>query len=510
MTSAPRFLIGIDIGTSACKAILFSESGEIVARESGDFHVYRPAPGRAEQDPNEWWDVAAAALRRLLAKGHAPASRVAGIGVAGQSWSAIPVDREGRALRNTPIWMDTRAADICREVTERVPEDEIFAVCGNSFKPGYTTPKILWYGRNEPRLLEKTHRIVQSNAFIVSRLTGEFSHDLSQGYGLHFFDMRRLAFDPAMAARLGVDSELIPPLCESHRVVGAVTREAAELTDLAAGTPVVAGGLDAACGTLGAGVLSERRTQEQGGQAGGMSICIRDYRADPRLILSPHVVPGFLLLQGGTVGGGGALKWAAEELGATGRAAADGRGLSPFQALDEEAERIAPGSDGVVFLPYLAGERSPVWDERAKGVWYGLDYRTTRAHMIRAVLEGVAFSLRHNIETAKEAGSDAGILHAIGGGASSALWNRIKADVTGHELVAVGAEAATCAGAAILAGVGVGVYRDFEEAVPVFVKEGARYTPDAGNKAVYDRRYETYLKLYERLRPIMHEEESEL
>ncbi|MDR1292025.1 MAG: FGGY-family carbohydrate kinase [Clostridiales Family XIII bacterium] len=502
------YLLGIDIGTSACKVTLFSVDGEIVAREAGDFRIYRPAPGWAEQDPNEWWDVSSAAVKRLLSSSGVDAARIAGVGVDGQSWSAIPIDRDGTVLRNTPIWMDTRAAGICRSVVERFPEEEIFHICGNPFKPCYTTPKILWYEKEEPRLFEKTYKILQSNAFIVFRLTGELSHDLSQGYGLHFFDMRKRGLDGAAASRLGVDASLIPPLCESHGVVGAVTRKAAACTGLAEGTPVVAGGLDAACGTLGAGVVTGKQTQEQGGQAGGMSICTESYRADPRLILSPHVVPGIWLLQGGTVGGGGALKWAEAELGAAERAEAGARGVSAFRVLDEEAERIAPGSDGVVFLPYLSGERSPLWDERAKGVWYGLDYRKTRAHLFRAVLEGVAFSLRHNIETAREAGAEAGTLHTTGGGAASGLWNRIKADVTGHEIVVTGAESATGAGAVMLAGVGTGIYSGFKEAVSVFTKENARYGPDAKNKAVYDRGYEIYRELYERLRPVMHRKEA--
>jgi xylulokinase len=502
-----RYLLGIDIGTSACKVTLFSVNGETVAQESGDFRIYRPAPGWAEQDPNEWWDVSAAAVKRLLSASGVSASRIAGVGVDGQSWSAIPIDKDGKVLRNTPIWMDMRAADICRDVAERFPEEEIFSVCGNPFKPSYTTPKILWYQREEPRLFEKTSKILQSNAFIVFRLTGELSHDLSQGYGLHFFDMRNLRLDSDAAHRLGIDSSLIPPLCASHRVVGAVTREAAAYTGLAEGTPVVAGGLDAACGTLGAGVLAEEQTQEQGGQAGGMSICVESYRADPRLILSPHVVPGVWLLQGGTVGGGGALKWAEAELGAAERVEAEARGVSPFRVLDEVAGRVAAGSDGVVFLPYLSGERSPIWDERAKGVWYGLDYSKTRAHLIRAVLEGVAFSLRHNIETAHEAGAEAGVLYAIGGGACSKLWNQIKADVTGHEIVVTGAESATGAGAVMLAGVGAGVYNTFDEAVSVFVKENAQYEPIPGNKDIYERGYETYRALYEQLRPVMHRKE---
>ncbi|MDR0518523.1 MAG: FGGY-family carbohydrate kinase [Clostridiales Family XIII bacterium] len=498
-------LLGIDVGTSSCKVTLFDEGGQPVSQAGSDFQVLRPHSGWAEQDPNEWWEGVASSVRTAIERSGADAGDIAGVGVDGQSWSAIPVDKGGEVLANTPIWMDMRAKEICAEVCARVGEQAIFDLCGNPFTPSYTTPKILWFRRERPEVYRKTHRILQSNSFIVLRLTGKFSHDMSQGYGLHFFDMRKCSLDSGMAAELGVDPDLIPPLFASHEVVGGVTPAAAALTGLTEGTPVVAGGLDASCGTLGAGVISHGQTQEQGGQAGGMSICVEDYRAEPRLILSPHVVPDRWLLQGGSVGGGGVLKWFDAEFGGA-VCAASGGGIATFADMDREAAVVPAGSDGLVFLPYMSGERSPIWDERAKGVWFGIDYTKTRGHFIRACMEGVAYSLLHNLETALEAGAEVDELRSVGGGAKSALWSQIKADVTGRPVAVMSADMATSMGAAMLAGIGTGVYPGFAEAAEVFVKQGKRYEPDESRAENYGRGYRAYRALYEQLKGIMHGE----
>jgi xylulokinase len=503
-----KYLLGIDIGTSAAKLMIYRTDGVFAAQKSGDFTVIRREAGWAEQDPNEWWEVVCTALRSLIYESKIDPGDIACIGVDGQSWSAIPVDAGGNVLSNTPIWMDTRAKDICDELRDTIGEEAIFNVCGNPLQPTYTTPKILWYKKHLPDVYKKTKKILQSNSFIVYRLTDALSHDLSQGYGLHFFDMRKLGLNQEMCARMGIDSDLIPPLAASHEVVGTVTEEAAARTGLTPGTPVVAGGLDAACGTLGAGVIRAGQTQEQGGQAGGMSICIDEYHADPRLILSPHVVPGTWLLQGGTVGGGGILNWFEKEFGAQERLDAAANGSSAFALMDAEAEKISPGSEGVVFLPYMSGERSPIWDDKAKGVYYGLDYTKTRAHFIRASMEGVAYSLMHNLDAAKEAGVDVDVLHAVGGGAKSALWCSMKADVTGKEIVMMQADAATSIGTIILAGVGVGIYKDFEEATDIFVRSGRHIYPNGENRAIYRKGYQTYRKLYEDLKTLMEGQEA--
>ena len=497
------YLIGIDIGTSACKVAIFERSGSVVAAASGDYPVYYPEEGWAEQNPEEWWDAVCRAVRKVIVNSGIQAEQIAGIGIDGQSWSAIAVDKAGNVLTNTPIWMDTRAQSICDRLNQEIGADNIFQVVGNSLQPSYTTAKILWYKENLPEIYGKIYKILQSNSYIAYKLTGAMTQDISQGYGLHCFDMRTGQWDDRMCERLGIPREFLPEICASDQVVGTVTGKAAEESGLAEGTPVVAGGLDAACGTLGAGVIHPGETQEQGGQAGGMSICIDEYKADPRLILGYHVVPGQWLLQGGTTGGGGVMRWFEHEFADYERVMAKDKGESSLEQLNEIAEKIAPGSDGVVFLPYMSGERSPIWNPHAKGVFYGLDFAKTKGHMVRACMEGVALSLKHNLDVAKEAGAEVEVLRAMGGSANSILWTQIKSDITGKEVVVPSSDTATTLGAAILAGIGVGMYRDYDEAISLTVKETRRHKPDLSNREVYDKTYETYLNLYKSLESMM-------
>jgi len=490
------YLLGIDIGTSSCKAALFRPDGTAAASGGSEYPVSYPEKGRAEQDPRDWWNGVCRAVRNLIGESRIDPAEIAGIGVDGQSWSAVALDAAGEVLCPTPIWTDTRSAEICRETAERIGEEKLFALCGNPAQPGYTWPKILWYRKHRPEVFSKTAKILQSNSYIVYRMTGEMTQDLSQGYGLACFDMRKGCWDEEACETLGIPRHFLPEIVPCHRVVGKLTREAAGQTGLIEGIPVVAGGLDAACGTLGAGVVSPGQTQEQGGQAGGMSICIDRYAADPRLILGFHVVPGRWLLQGGTTGGGGALKWLRETMCPE---------LS-FAEMSTLAEQAPAGSGGVTFLPYMAGERSPIWNPGACGVFFGLSFSTTRGQMIRACMEGVAYSLRHNLETAESAGARAGTLRAMGGSANSRIWTQIKADVTGCGIEVPGSDTATTLGAAMLAGVGTGVFGSFEEAAAQTVKVRKTFAPDPGAKAVYDQGYETYRKLYERLEGMMRDQ----
>ena len=497
------YLLGIDIGTSACKVAVFDREGQVKAAVTGDYPVYYPREGWVEQNPEEWWEAVCQAIREVLEKGQIAPEEIAGIGIDGQSWSAIAIDKEGKVLTNTPIWMDTRAQEICDRLNREMGENEIFAVAGNSLQPSYTTTKILWYKENLPEIYKKIYKILQSNSYIVYKLTGAITQDVSQGYGLHCFDMYTGTWDLQMCEKLEIPAEFLPEICSCDTIVGTVTEKAAQQCGLTAGIPVAAGGLDAACGTLGAGVIHPGETQEQGGQAGGMSICTDSYQADPRLILGFHVVPGQWLLQGGTTGGGGVMRWFEREFADYERMMKEETGKSSLDQLNEIGEKIAPGCDGVIFLPYMAGERSPIWNPHAKGVFYGLDFSKTKGHMLRACMEGVAFSLRHNLEIAEEAGAHAEVLRAMGGSANSLLWTQIKSDVTGKPVEVPASDTATTLGAAILAGVGVGFYKDYEEAVALTVKETRKHMPDPDKKAVYDRAYANYLELYRSLEHMM-------
>ena len=487
-----KLLLGIDIGTSACKVAVFDENGAVLAQSNQPYKVYYPKPGWAEQDADEWWKAIIDGIRDCLSQDNDNISPedIAGIGVDGQSWSAIPVDKEGHVLDRTPIWMDTRARDICEEVKAKVGEDEIFKVAGNDFLPSYSTPKLLWFKQEKPEVYKNTYKFLQSNSYIVYKLTGKLSQDLSQGYGLHFFNMETLSYDGALAEKLGLSVDQVPELYYCDQVVGEVTAEAQSLTGLKAGTPVVAGGLDAASGTLGAGVYKTGDTQEQGGQAGGMSICTDRALSHKKLILSAHVVRGKWLLQGGSVGGGGALKWFKQEFGQN----------ESFDDLTALAEKVPAGSEGVIFLPYMSGERSPIWDPDAKGVYYGLSFDKTKGHFIRATLEGVAYSLEHNLRTAYETGVTVDRMNAMGGAANSALWTQIKADVTGKTIQVPASDTASTLGAAILAGIGCGVFKDYDEAVRNTIEIKKVYEPDMKKHEIYKKYMEIYLELYEDLK----------
>ncbi len=500
-----KYLLGIDIGTSACKIAVFNRQGEVISSGNATYEIYYPKPGYVEQNPEEWWAAVCQTIKSTLLRAGIDKEDIAGVGVDGQSWSAIAIDKNGDVLTNTPIWMDTRADEICNRLNYEIGEDNIFKLAGNSLQASYATAKIIWYKENLPEVYERIDKILQSNSYIVYRLTGILSQDKSQGYGFHCFDMHNGVWNEAMCERIGIPRNFLPDIYDCHQIVGYVTEKTAELSGLAVGTPVVAGGLDAACGTLGAGVVLPYETQEQGGQAGGMSICLDKYSADPRLILSYHVVPNRWLLQGGTTGGGGVMRWFEKEFADFEREEGIRVGKSSLELLNEMAEPVKPGSDGVIFLPYMAGERSPIWDIHAKGVYYGLDYSKTKGHLVRATMEGVAFSLKHNLDVATDAGAQVSELKAVGGSANSLLWTQIKADVTGKPIAVPASDTATTLGAAILAGVGVGMYRDFEEAVRLTVKVRRYQTPNMDNHEVYMRNYKTYLKLYRNLKATMKE-----
>ncbi len=487
-------LIGIDIGTSACKVAAFLPNGRVLGQETRPYEVYYGPNGVVEQEPDEWWETIAGALQDLVQKVPLDRARVRGIGVDGQSWSAIPVDAAGQVLARTPIWLDSRSAEEARVAREALGDERLFAPGGNSFEPNYTTPKLLWFKKHLPDVYRRTKYFLQSNSFIVHRLTGVFSMDRSQGYGVHFFDTRTGDWDHDLCRDLGLELDHQAPLADSHDVVGRLSPAVAARVGLQAGIPVVAGGLDAACGTLGAGVTSAGQVQEQGGQAGGMSICMSQPLGDPRLILGRHVVPGTWLLQGGTVGGGGALRWFKKEF------------CSPdtsFETLSQEASTVPPGADGLIFLPYLAGERSPLWDRDAQGVFFGLSYGKTRAHLTRAVMEGCAFALEHNLRVAAEVGAPVGELLAMGGSANSLVWTQIKADVTGKRIRIPASDTATTLGAALLAGVGTGLWENFSKAATDTIAVVRTHEPQESLHRRYQELYLLYREVYENLKDTM-------
>ncbi len=484
-------LLAIDIGTSGAKLLLLDASTGKTDSVTVSYPTSSPMPGYAEQNPDSWWQAVQSGIPALLASAGRSADEIAAIGIDSVSWTPVLLNKAGKVLSSAPLWYDTRSGKECEKLSEYA--EKAFLVSGNPMQPYYLLPKIKWFAANRPEVLAETAHILSGNGFIGYRLTGTMTQDECQGYGWCFFDMAKGEYDATFAEELGFDLSLLPDICKCTDIIGTVTPEAARACGLVSGIPVVAGGLDAACGAVGAGVYEPGAIHEQSGSAGGMSICTDTCPSSRGLILSRHVVPGYWLLQGGTVGGGNLVRWLLEQL-------ANGEDAKQLRnRLTDEAARIPAGSDGLLFLPYMAGERSPIWNPDAKGVFFGLDYSKTPAHMMRAVLEGAAFSLRHNMEAA---GNPAGTLLAVGGASRNPLWMQIKADITGHPICAVNSPDATAIGCAMVAGVGAGILKGFDE-VKRYAASEAPYWPDSSCAAQYESSYEKYLLLYDRLKDLM-------
>ncbi len=502
-----KYAVGIDIGTSACKTAFFDASGNAVVSASAAYPLYHPHPGFAEQNPEDFYDAACRTLRECFEKAGISPKDVCAVGVDGQSWSAIAVDRDGNVLTPDPIWMDTRAAEICNSLPAEIRE-LAYKTCGNTLSPNYATGKILWYRKEKPEVFGKTYKILQSEGYINFRLTGRMTMNVSEGYGFHCFDIRTLSWNEAVAAELGIPAAFLPELFPCHAVIGGITGKAAAETGLAPGTPVVAGAVDSSVAALGVGVVNPGETQEQGGQSGGMGICTDRPFSDPNLILGAHAVPGRWLLQGGTTGGGGVIRWLEREFGAYEAIEAAKSGKSVPALFDIEAAKAPAGSDGLIFLPYMSGERTPLWDPKAKGVYYGIDFSKTRAHFLRAAMEGVSYSLLHNLDTAAKAGAGVTLMQATGGAANSRFWTQMKADMTGVPIAVCGSDNATNLGTAMLAGVAGGLWTDFDAAVKASVHEKRRHEPTPGMREVYAANYEKYLEIYKQLYPLMHSDKA--
>ena len=495
-----NYLLAIDQGTSGLKLMLAHLDGGLQVSQSVDYPTYYPAPGFIEQDPQDWWRAVCSGMPTLLEKASINASDIAAIGVDGVSWMPVMIGENGRTLGHCALWNDTRSTQECEDMCRIAGRERILSVSGNPVQPYYATPKLLWYRRHEPDRFRSLQSIVTSNGYLVWKLTGCLSQDASQAYGWSFYRMAQGTWDEEMAEALGIDLDWLPSLCESMQVAGTVTSRAASESGLAEGTPVVAGGLDAACGVLGAGVVNPGPAQEQSGSAGGMSICTDEYQPAPGLILGRHVVPHRWLVQGGTVGGGGVFRWLGQQLYPEGMVPSSSERNAELNRI---ASQVPPGSDGLLFLPYMAGERSPIWNPDAKGVYYGLDFSKTRGHLVRAALEGTAYALRHNLEHAAQYGAVPTELRAVGGASASSVWMQIKADITGMPIRAVTSANATAIGCLMLAGVGSGVIGSFDEACRRFVSLQSHYLPDDQNRETYTHGFAQYKELYAHLKGMM-------
>lgn len=486
-------LLGIDIGTSNIKASLFSYEGREFISVSKEHPLYNPRPGWVEQNPNLWWEKVKECIGTMLASKKVVSAEIKCIGVSSQSWGVVPVDKKGEILRPALLWMDRRSTLQSKQVEEHVSKNGGTVLVDSS----YIVPKILWIRENEPEVYNKTYKFLQVSSYINYKLCSAFCSDLSQEDPLQIFIENQHIFGSIsdFYDSLGISPEKMPDINKSSEVIGTVTRNAAHETGLAAGTPVVAGAMDTSASALGLQIINHKQTFHVAGQAGAIGVCLNKPLFDRRLCIHNHVIPDRWLIVGAMVATGASMRWIRDLFEIEKSRNNKKPSQDTFQLLSREAERSKAGANGVLFLPYLMGERTPIWNNNARGVFFGLALNTRREDLIRAVMEGCAFALRHNIEVLKSIGIEIDEIMCAGGAVKSDLWNQIKSDVSKKILICISEFPTATLGAAILAGLGSGIFKkycpfDFE------YKHNKVFHPSADTLTRYDRLFDIYKKLY--------------
>ncbi|MCW5853083.1 MAG: xylulokinase [Anaerolineae bacterium] len=496
------YLLGIDVGTSGTKVLILDEAGAVVANVTEEYPLDTPRPLWSEQNPHDWWAATTAGIQRALASAGLTGDDIGGVGLSGQMHGMVMLDRDARPLRPAILWNDQRTGPQCQWITERVGFQRLLDLTANAVLPGFTAPKIVWTRENEPAVYERTAKILLPKDYVRYRLTGEYASEVSDASGTSLFDVRRRAWSDAMLTALDIPRDWLPDVFESPVVSGQISPTAAQATGLRPGTPVVGGGGDQAAGAVGSGIVEPGLVSVTVGTSGVVFAHLDEFALEPqgRLHAFCHAVPGKWHVMGVTLSAGGSLRWLRDALGQDEVAVARLMGVDPYELLDAEAARAPAGSEGLLFLPYLSGERTPYPDPHAKGVFVGLTLRHGKPHLTRSVLEGVAYSLRDCLELVRDLGLAVQQVRASGGGARSPLWREIQADVFGTELVTINVAEGAAYGAALLAGVGIGVYTSVEEAAARVIRVVTRTAPSA-DAPRYAPGYAIYRQLYPSLRP---------
>lgn len=498
-----RYLIGIDVGTTGTKTILIDEQGSLVASFLEEYPLHTPHPKWAEQDPADWWKATVNSIKAVLAESGVKTDDVSGVGLSGQMHGLVLIDKNYDVLRPAILWCDVRTTEQCNYITEKVGKELLVQSTCNPALEGFTAPKLIWVRDNEPEIYDKAFKMMLPKDYVRFRLTGELACEVSDAAGTILFDVRKREWSQEVLDRLDISSDLMPPCYESIDVCGTITPEVAKLTGLNPGTPVVGGGADNACTAVGNGIVVTGKTSASIGTSGTMLTPTDTPEVDPDLRAHTfcHCVPNKWYVMGVMLSAGGAFRWLRDTLCSEEVAQAQKKGVDPYEILTEEAAQIDPGCEGLVFLPYLIGERTPHGDANAKSVFFGLTLRHGKNHMVRSVMEGVTYGMRDSLEIISGLGLDVGQITATGGGARSALWRQMQADIYGAEVVTINIAEGPAFGAAILAGVGAGVYKSIEEATGEMVKVTSTTQPIENNRKVYEEYYQTYRALYPALKP---------
>jgi xylulokinase len=486
------YYIGIDTSTTATKALLMDETGDVVAVASSKYSHEIPYPLWSEQDPGLWWRATVKSVRQVMVDSGIEGSQIQGIGLTGQMHGLVLLDDHGEVLRPAILWNDQRSGAQCDEIRIRLGRERLIQITGNDALTGFAAPKILWVQQNEPVVWERTRHILLPKDYVRYKLTRKFATDRAGGAGTLLFDLKKRTWSPEVLKALETPQEYLPPTFEGPQVTALLSPEAAEETGLEAGTPVVGGGGDQAAAAVGTGAVEEGIVSLSLGTSGVVFATSEQPTIEPeaRLHAFCHAVPEKWHLMGVMLSAGGSLRWHRDTFAP---------GVD-FEGLVDSARDIPAGSDGLLFLPYLTGERTPHPDPLARGAFIGLTLRHALPHMTRAVLEGVSFGLRDSFELMKDAGlAEISQVRVTGGGAKSALWRQILANVLGAELVTVNSEEGAAYGAALLAAIGGGRFSDVATACHETIKITGRTAPSESAEA-YEALYPLYRGLYPALK----------
>jgi xylulokinase len=485
--------LGIDASTTATKALLMNADGKVLGVASTEYTYETPQPLWAEQHPDLWWQATVAGIRQVLAQTQVDPADVQGVGLTGQMHGLVLLDAAGEVLRPAILWNDQRTGAQCDEIRRRLGKARLIQLTGNDALTGFTAPKILWVREQEPEVYAQAAHVLLPKDYVRYRLTGGFATDKAGAAGTLLLDVKARDWSPEVLDALDIPSEWLPKTHEGPEVTGHISVEAAEATGLKAGTPVVGGGGDQSAQAVGVGAVEPGIVALTLGTSGVVFASTGEPFVEPegRLHAFCHAVPGRWHLMGVMLSAAGSLRWYRDTLAL---------GVD-FDALLAPATDVPPGSEGLLFLPYLTGERTPHPDPLARGAFVGLTVRHTQAHLTRAVLEGVAFGLRDSFELIKSVGlAEIRQVRVSGGGARSALWRQILADVLNVELVTVNTTEGAAYGAALLAATGAGVYPDVESACATVIRLTGSTMPGAAS-VVYQELYPVYRELYPALRP---------
>ena len=494
-----ELLLGIDVGTSGCNITVIDRQGRVVDEAFGEYQTFRPHPGWSEQDPDEWYDVACRALREMFARGACRPDQIAAIGLDGSTHNAVLADAEFRPLRRAIMWTDQRSVAQAARL-EKEAGQQIFETTYQKPSPTWTLPQILWVKEHEPEAVVRAVHVLFTKDYVRYRLTGTWETDYIEAQGSLFYDMEHGNWSESLCGLAGLPVESLPPLVKPRDVVGSVTSTAAEATGLKEGTPVVAGCSDSAVEGYAAGAIEPGHLILKLATAGNVNVMTSEPHPNPKTLTYSHVIPGMWYTVVATNTAASAERWFRDVFCDQEIARAKEQGTSAYALMHEQAAGIPPGSDGMFFHPYLLGERAPYWDANLRGSFVGATMRHGKGHFLRALLEGVAYSLRDCFRTIVDLGLPVTEIRLIGGGAKSALWSQIISDVFARPVIRpAGCDASF--GAALLAGVGVGLFADEGEAVRTCTTVRDVVEPNPQDAETYAQLFPLYCQIHDNLAP---------